>query len=83
MKVKVERESPDPPPISQVVIYLTADEALKLKNLFGSLSRAKIRSALSFTGVTGQNFSDDQVEDTFHVTAGIYSKMNEQMTWRP
>lgn len=69
MNIEIIREGPALPPISEVVIRLTAKEARELRVFFGSLSRSIINSALA-TRVA-------DVETIYAITNTIFSRLAE------
>lgn len=79
MYIKVERETPrpSPPPISEVVIRLSEEEATRFGRFCGRLSRAHIKDV--FRDASGcYNQGDEYSDALFVITAGIFSSLQKE-----
>jgi len=76
MRVEVIREKPIKQPITEVILHLPPEDANLLRNMFGRLSRAKIKHL--WDGKL-DNDCDDVVDEIFNFTSGVYNAISEEM----
>lgn len=75
VKITVNRSEPNPPPVENVTIELTPDQASMLRYFFGRLSPVKVR-----TNVAGGIFNNGAYDPAaiYRMTSSIYEILREE-----